>query len=74
MEQPECSETSAHKIQTPGNNPKERIRDRKIIMNKEIQKRRKVGRTWPQNKVQNESHTLHMSRDTRCLTTDGPHI
>jgi len=25
----ECSETSAHKIQTPGNNPKERILDSK---------------------------------------------
>ena len=25
MEQTECSETSEHKIQTPGNNPEERI-------------------------------------------------
>jgi len=25
MEQTECSETSAYKIQTPGNNPKESI-------------------------------------------------
>jgi len=25
MELTECSETSAHKIQTPGNHPKERI-------------------------------------------------
>jgi len=25
MEQTECSETSAHNIQTPGNHPKERI-------------------------------------------------
>jgi len=25
MEQTECSETSAHKIQTPGNNPEESI-------------------------------------------------
>jgi len=25
MEQTECSETSAHKIQMPGNRPKERI-------------------------------------------------
>jgi len=25
MEQTECSETSAYKIQTPGNHPKERI-------------------------------------------------
>jgi len=25
MEKSECSETSAHKIQTPGNHPKERI-------------------------------------------------
>jgi len=25
MEQPECSETSAHKIQTPGNYPEENI-------------------------------------------------
>ena len=27
MEQTECSETSAHKIQTPGNHPKERIQE-----------------------------------------------
>jgi len=25
MEQTECSETSAHKLQTPGNNPEESI-------------------------------------------------
>jgi len=28
MEQTECSTTSAHKIQTPGNHPKERIQQR----------------------------------------------
>jgi hypothetical protein len=29
MEQTECSETSAYKIQTPGNHPKERIKHSK---------------------------------------------
>jgi hypothetical protein len=28
MEQPECSETSAYKIQTPGNYPEETIQQR----------------------------------------------
>jgi len=27
MEQTECSETSAHKIQTPGNHPKEKRKE-----------------------------------------------
>jgi len=27
MEETECSEMSSHKIQTPGNHPKERIQD-----------------------------------------------
>jgi len=30
MEQTECSETSAYKIQTPGNNPKESIQQGNI--------------------------------------------
>ena len=32
-------------------------------MNKEIKKKRKVGRTWSQKKVQNESNTVQKSRD-----------
>jgi hypothetical protein len=32
MELTECSETSAHKIQTPGNHPKERIQYNKCNM------------------------------------------
>jgi hypothetical protein len=31
MEQTECSETSAHKIQTPGNYPKESIQEVKML-------------------------------------------
>ena len=36
-------------------------------MNIEIKKRRKVGRTWPQKKVQNESNTMQKSGDARCF-------
>jgi len=33
MEQTECSETSAYKIQTPGNYPKESIERFRILIN-----------------------------------------
>ena len=32
MEQSECSETTAHKIQTPGNHPKERIQSKITLL------------------------------------------
>jgi len=32
MEQTECSETSAYKIQTPGNYPEENIQQRKVTL------------------------------------------
>ena len=33
MEQTECTETSAYKIQTPGNHPKERIQQKDSLVN-----------------------------------------
>jgi hypothetical protein len=34
MEQIECSETSAYKIQTPGNHPEENIQDTEMFTDK----------------------------------------
>jgi len=46
MEQTECSETSAYKIQTPGNYPEESVQHRALIpilFNKECMWEQKIG-------------------------------
>jgi hypothetical protein len=41
----ECSETSAHTIQTPGNHPKERIHHSEHVVSLESKKNGLVGQT-----------------------------
>jgi len=42
MEQTECSETSAYKIQTPGNHPEENIQHTEQRRNFEIKKEKRL--------------------------------
>jgi len=48
MEQTECSETSAFKIQKPGNNPKDSIPHSKHGESLKSRSKLRLGRSWSQ--------------------------